>query len=235
MRPSARFLTALFLIACGVFSGSVAVTQDVQEQIDIDEQIELEEFSEAESVLRESPAPRPAFADPGRLDPPEAKAQESVTEFMLLLTSKPIPVPRVSENWQTIERRDPQRRRVVRTSATTTNPEGVVRVYCQGATIATDMQGKKLDYKIECTGKLRLENNGTIITCSGLKYEGGYLVLADVTIRKEGQQEGLLMEMQAERLKIKYPVAFVSMQRADSANKEVNEGTSLQPTPEYGF
>ena len=106
---------------------------------------------------------------------------------------------------------------------------GGVQIFCGDAKIKTEITDNAIDYKIECAGEIRVENNGATIECSRLVYEKGFLTLDDVTLRRNQPQGGLFTEMRAKQLTIKYAVANVALQR------EPKKQPTLVPRAEPDF
>jgi len=106
-----------------------------------------------------------------------------------------------------------------RGSKRTTKPSALqetLRVVCADVKMsASAATGKGVNYTIDCTGPLYVDNDNTTIRCSKLHYADGVLTLDDVTIHQTGSDAGLLEEVQAKQLTIKFPLESLTVQDVD--------------------
>ena len=123
---------------------------------------------------------------------------------------QPVPEPAFSAS------RPIPKRGSKRTTAPPTAKE-TLRVVCADVKMsAAADKGKEVSHTVDCSGPVSLDNDDTTIRCSKLHYADGVLTLDDVTICQTGSDAGLLAEVQAQQLTIKFPLESLTIKDAEN-------------------
>ena len=184
----------------------------------------------------------PQLGDPDSTTPAAAEAEDPL--FVLLLTRKPVvsptPVPaRViydgfdrgndGEFWSSQDKAKQTVAPSRRAAKQAEPPQDVLHVFCRDMKITgTPGTEGKLNYRVECSGKLQLQQGDATSTCSHLVYDDGELVLDDIWIRRPEEQGGLFTEITAQQMTIKFPMEKLTVVEASQFSK-ANQARDAQP------